>query len=92
MSNKEKNNNTNMDSRAVLENHFNSILTQKVKTVQTSTNLGKLIKQCTQEVRNNISNHKDLHYKVHKNLMQDEASSLIGTPFYMVGIRPSNSI
>ena len=85
MSNKEKNNNTNEDSRSVLENHFNSILGQKGKgVVQPSVDLGKIIKECTTEVRNNISNHKDLHYKVHKNLMQDEASSLIGTPFYMV--------
>lgn len=86
-SNKEKNNNANLDSRAVLESHFNAILAPKGKNCNgpTSTgNLGNLIKTCTQQVRNNISNHKDIHYKVHKNLMQDEASSLIGTPFYMV--------
>lgn len=90
MSNKEKNNNNpNTDSRARLESHFNSILSQKreIKSAATSATLGKVIKDCTQEVRNNISNHKDLHYKVHKNLMQDEASSLIGTPFYMVRMR-----
>lgn len=81
-----------MDSRAVLESHFNAILSPKGSKGQgtgpaATANLGNLIKTCTQQVRNNISNHKEIHYKVHKNLMQDEASSLIGTPFYMVCTR-----
>lgn len=86
MSNKEKNNNGNIDTRAVLENHFNTILSQKnaKNNTQTSISLSNLVKACTQQVRNNISNHKEIHYKYHKHLMQDEASSLIGTPFYMV--------
>lgn len=85
-SNKEKNNNTNIDTRAVLENYFNNLLAQKnVKNNQhNSTSLGNLVKACTQQVKNNIHDHRQLHYKYHKHLMQDEASSLIGTPFYMV--------
>jgi len=85
LSNKEKNNNANIDTRAVLENHFNTILSQKniKNSTQTSNSLSNLVKACTQQVRNNINDHKSLHYKYHKHLMQDEASSLIGTPFYM---------
>lgn len=86
LSNKEKNNNTNIDTRAVLENHFNTLLSQKniKNNTQNSVSLNNLIKACTQQVRNDISDHKVIHYKYHKHLMQDEASSLIGTPFYMV--------
>lgn len=92
LSNKEKNNNANIDTRAVLENHFNTILSQKniKNSTQTSISLSNLVKACTQQVRNNISDHKALHYKSHRHLMQDEASSLIGTPFYMVSVYSCN--